>query len=207
MADTSKITKALKKIRETDDERSKEIVLRYFWAEARRYAKRHLSTQVRKIEPGTAVANAALNSAFKATQKKDANFSGRDEFEALLFDIINKKAKSAGRKSTAKKRDTRRETELSKADDGEASLAVANQAVAADLVKEIARILLDEPTEVQRTINLLSYYGGLSAPAIHDVLVATIGRGGKIPERRAIQLHIAAVHKRLDLFLRKRYGK
>lgn len=155
MVDERPITELLKKV-ESGERGAADVIVQHFWEVARRHAERHLSARARRLKGGSDIANAALRSALSYLKKPKAVVRSRDDFEDLVLDIVRKKSKDAGRRSSAGKRDVRREQQLSELDVLPRAGELADElAMAEELAERIEQILMREPSEKRQVISRL----------------------------------------------------
>src|SRR5262249_12310893 len=109
----------------------------------------------------------------------------RDEFEDLLIDIVRKKAKDAGRRATAAKRDARKQVDLSDTSAPYESGRLAHELVMAEeLAQEIEEIVAEEADDEKLAIARLGIISHLTPSEILKVLAASHGR---VPALRTVQ--------------------
>lgn len=84
----------------------------HFWEVARRAADKRLSQQMKRRVGASDVANAGLRSALSHLTHGDSTVRSRTDFEGYVRAFVIAKAKTAGRRERAKKRDVRRDTSL-----------------------------------------------------------------------------------------------
>jgi hypothetical protein len=84
----------------------------HFWEVARRAADKRLSQQMKRRVGASDIANAGLRSALSHLTHGDSTIRSRTDLEGCVRAFVIAKAKTAGRKERAKKRDVRRDTSL-----------------------------------------------------------------------------------------------
>lgn len=206
MANKQQITELLKRV-PSEDEEAEDVIVKHFWEVARRVAHKNLSARLRRFRSGSEIANAALRSALSYLGKSKSAFKSRDEFEDLVLDIVRKKAKDAGRRGTAKKRDVRKQVDLPEGGVPHAGGDLADElAMAEELAERIEAFFMQEPDEERQLIVRLAIESHLRPIEILQVLASSeLGVPGR--SLRSVQAIVQEAMDRLADTLRDEYGE
>lgn len=205
MADEAPITQLLREFKARKRDVA-DVIVGYFWDSARRAAHKHLSERLRRLQIQSDIANAALRSALSFLEKPKSIITSRDSFEGLVLTIVEKHAKDAGRRATARKRDMRRQIGLPEWDVLQANKELADQLVMAEeLGERIEEILMQEPDKETQAITRMGIISHLEPKKIKDELASSQSTSGA-PALRTIQKDLQQAKEHLADVLREEYG-
>lgn len=143
----------------------------FFINQARSWAARRMSSELKRRRTPTSLAHEALTSCLENAKTTEAPIASRDEFERYLKRHLNQRVANAARHELAQKRDMKRDAKSDDIPDlaGRGLLPV-DQAAAREIAIETVHCLYEEPDEPRRAIVTLGLLLDYSASEIQEAI-------------------------------------